>query len=778
MAGASTWLLAAATLALTLLTYLPGAEAVFSPVDRIFRQFVAANASQGEPDHVSVIVIDKKTVDELGVAKCFAQSSHGEMLARLREAASVVIDMTMLCTEADGPVLAAAIERHGRIVLPVHVSPVTVETDIALFPAPLLMAAATAVGQRTIVVGSDHLIQGLLPYVRVPETERRLPHVALEAIRVAGKALPFANIEDFIHERVSSLGRLEQGVLSVTLPTRFNLKRYSYVDVLKGAMPDSVWRGKIVYIGDGVSDRAGIYNLSSSSAPEGRVRESEANAMMTEALLDGHILGKPPLAVKLSINAIVVGGTLLICLFLTGWRMYAVVAAWLALYVSISAVSLLQEAYWLPPGAVVVACGGVFALCGWRRAGRLRASLFQEYRQLQQQAGPAMLKAPGSPPQVGNDAGLGAAITPAGDGVSLVMKQIRGLQSGYIEMMETLPYAVFVEEHGNLAMCNERGRALLASLDPDAAMPAAPTAEGRQLPQLPDHPIVNQIREAVLEAKASGHMRSFELELHGRTHTIIVTPFSDGERYDSTASMTCVVDIHDVRAAVENDRVTLRHMVHDLRSPLATVLSLLEERLDAKSKADAGLFEDLHKLVDYSLRVAQDFTQLSRAGHLDSREFVPLEVNDIVADAVDGVWHAAQAKGITIDIVSADKEAYTRGNRDMLLRAMVNLLDNAIKYSPGATQVTVTVVAQAPWVDILFSDQGIGVSEEARERLFEPFFQVEATPHDASRGVGLGLPFVMAVARQHMGTVMVVSTPGSGSRFTLRLPQAQPGERV
>lgn len=766
--GATVWgAPACVALVLTLLTFLPGAEAVFSPVDRMFRQFVAEHAQHIEPNHVSVIVVDKKTVDELGVAKCFAQSSHGEMLDRLHQAASVVIDMTMLCDEADGPALAAAIKRHGRIVLPAHVSPVVVEPDIALFPAPQLMAVATAVGQRTIVVGSDHLIQGVLPYVLIPETGRRLPHVALEAIRVAGMELPFANVEDLIHERVSNLGRLQQGVLSVALPTRFDLKRYSYVDVLKGAVPDSTWRGQIVYIGDGVSDRAGMYNLSSSPSREGRVRESEANAMMTEALIDGHILGKPPALAKYLINAIAVGGTLAIGLFLTGWRMFAAVFVWLALYVSICAVSLLREAYWLPPGAVAVSCGIVFALCGWSRAGRLRASLFHEYKQLQKQVGPALMNGSGPAPSGASRDGRGGAITPDDDGVSHVMKQIRGLQSGYMEMMETLPYAVFVEEHGNLAMCNERGRVLLASLGAEAAPQAGPAGAP---PQLPDHPIVTQMRSAIVEAKAQGHMRSFELELNGRMHTIIVTPFSDGERYDSTASMTCVVDIHDVRAAVENDRVSLRHMVHDLRSPLATVLSLLEERLDAKSKADSGLFKDLHKLVDYSLRVAQDFTQLSRAGHLDSRDFVLLDVTDIVADAVDGIWHAARAKDIAIETGPCDEPAHTRGNRGMLLRAMVNVLDNAVKYSAGGTRVTVKVTVAGEWVDVSFTDQGIGISEAAQERLFEPFFQVEARPQDASRGVGLGLPFVMEVLKQHGGQVLVQSTLGSGSCFTLRLP--------
>lgn len=758
-----TWRLACATLTLIVFTCLPLAESLFSPLDRGYRQLVTRQDAYGALDHVAVIMIDNRSVKALGVNRCFAQSSHARLLERLHSAASVVIDLMLLCDERDGPDLAAALARHGRVVLPAYVSPETVDPEIVLPPAAALSASAASVAQKSIVVGVDDIVKGFLPAVNVPTSGQVLGHVITEAIRVSGQTLPMGQIDDYIQDNISSLGTRQQGVVSMLLPARFHLKRYSYSDVLAGAISEAEWRGKIVFIGSSLNDRSTLYNLSGDAHPASRVHGTEAIAMMAEALLDGHVLVKPPIMARLGVNAITLVGILLICLTFSGWRLYAVAVSWLVLYVTLNDLALQHLAYWMPPGAVLGAASAIFALIGWRRASTLSASLVRLYRQLQRIT-------PQSPvPPAGGQArpGLFGHARIGTDKVAHIMKEIRVWQSGYLELMETLPYAVFVEERGRLVMCNARGRSLLAALSIQAAAP-----------RLPDHPILGQVRDAIGQARASGHMRSFEVTLQARTHTIMVAPFSDGTRYDSAASLICVLDIHDLRAEIESDQVTLRHMAHDMRSPLATVRSMLEEHLQANTHADAAFIDSIHKLVDYSLRVTQGYTDLSRAGHLDAGSFVDIDVDDLIAEAVDCVWHTACAKNIEITARPNETPAYIHGHRDMLLRAVVNLLDNAIKYSPDHTAVKVTVATRASWVEIAVEDQGVGVPQHARKHLFEPFFQVAAGSAGQNQGVGLGLSFVQAVVKQHLGTITVASSPGSGSCFTLRLPQTQPHESL
>ncbi len=108
----------------------------------------------------------------------------------------------------------------------------------------------------------------------------------------------------------------------------------------------------------------------------------------------------------------------------------------------------------------------------------------------------------------------------------------------------------------------------------------------------------------------------------------------------------------------------------------------------------------------------------------------------------------------------------------MLMRAVVNVVDNAIKYSPAGTTVALTVDVGADGALVLsVIDEGIGMTDETVRRLFEPFFQAERKP-DGSGGVGLGLPFVKAVIERHGGTVDVRSAPGRGTAFALILPRA------
>ncbi|AOK52630.1 ATP-binding protein [Burkholderia stagnalis] len=743
------WPLTAGVALLAALSCTPAAETLLSPLDRLYWNLVATCVDYGERDDVVVISIDKKTIAELGGGASYARTSHAQVLDRLGGASSVVLDMTMFGPARGDDALAAAIARQGRVVLPAHVSPEGTRADTVLLPAPQLRGVAAAVGQRSVVLGSDYLVQGIVPYVRTDNSDGELPHVALQAIHVAGASLPAGDVRLHVQDHVSWLGRIEARSLALFLPTRFNLDRYSYVDVLKGRIPESAWHGRIVFIGDAMSDLSGVYDLSMSEG--GRLRRVEVDALVTQALLDGHILSREPAAIQVAVSIVVATVMLLICMLVPGWRMYAFAIGWLATFVAAELVLLLHWSYWTPLGPLLAVCVLIFAVSGWRRAGSLRAFLLNEYEMLRGLAGNHAFV--GLPHAAGADAAM-----PTKDEVEIAMQRIRAWQTAYVDMIETLPYPIFVEQHGELLMCNARGRAMLETLD----------ADGDEAVRR----VLAIARDEVLTAKATGKIHSVELALNGRTQMMMVTPFGDGDRHSSTASMICIVDIHNVKAAVESDRLTLRHMAHDLRNPLSTVLSLLEERNQADGTIDEDFLADLHKLVDYSLRVAQDFTQLSRAEHLDTRAYVPVSANDLAAEAVDQVWHSANGKRIRVEGPHYDgDDVFVLGNRDMLLRALANLLDNAIKYSAEETAVDVWIDADDRQVSVAVQDQGIGIPADAMPRLFEPFFQVDGMYRDASRGVGLGLPFVKAVIERHGGSVDVTSTPGQGSRFTVRLPK-------
>jgi signal transduction histidine kinase len=182
--------------------------------------------------------------------------------------------------------------------------------------------------------------------------------------------------------------------------------------------------------------------------------------------------------------------------------------------------------------------------------------------------------------------------------------------------------------------------------------------------------------------------------------------------------------------------------------------------------------QDRRQRAAQIVRIAKDFMQLSRAERLDRAEFEPVALSEVAEEAIDQSWLAADQKGIVLHepVFSVD-DTIVDGNADMLMRALVNVVDNAIKYSPSGTTVSVAIDATSDGALVLsVTDQGIGMTDETVHRLFEPFFQAERKP-DGSGGVGLGLPFVKTVIERHGGTIDVRSRPGHGTVFALILPR-------
>ena len=136
---------------------------------------------------------------------------------------------------------------------------------------------------------------------------------------------------------------------------------------------------------------------------------------------------------------------------------------------------------------------------------------------------------------------------------------------------------------------------------------------------------------------------------------------------------------------------------------------------------------------------------------------------------------AAEQASITVT-TSCEPQLRVRGNEAQLATAIANLVDNAIAYSGSGTRVAVTARHSSdedarPTVDISVTDQGIGIAEADRDRIFERFYRVDPARSRATGGTGLGLAIVKNIVGNHLGTVSVWSVNGSGSTFTIRLPR-------
>ena len=211
------------------------------------------------------------------------------------------------------------------------------------------------------------------------------------------------------------------------------------------------------------------------------------------------------------------------------------------------------------------------------------------------------------------------------------------------------------------------------------------------------------------------------------------------------------------------------HIAHDLRTPLTRLRNRLEELHQHEPDAAARL--RLERALAETDQLLQSFGALLRLARIEAQpldEAATLQpLRALVDDAVEMYAPVAAERGIRIHTQLED--ATVRGDRDQLFQMVVNLLDNALKYAPAHSEVALTLAQTPDGVALHLADQGPGIPESERARVFDRFQRLEA--HRGSPGVGLGLSLVQAIVRHHGGRIALQdNAPGLRVQVLLPLP--------
>ena len=226
--------------------------------------------------------------------------------------------------------------------------------------------------------------------------------------------------------------------------------------------------------------------------------------------------------------------------------------------------------------------------------------------------------------------------------------------------------------------------------------------------------------------------------------------------------------IEQVRAAsqqlrfLQNDRKEILAFIsHDLRVPIANALMILEESHHPEHR--------LHASLSQALALAEDFLQASRAEMLDSATFKEIDYASLTQQAVDDAFEAALKKNITLksDIVAG--AVWVQGNFGLLQRAVLNLILNAVKFSPAHSIVKIKLTCLNQQAVMSVINTGAGIPVDKQLFLFKRFSRV-VTNEASAEGSGLGLYFVQTVAEKHHGFAQVESDVGKDTCFSLHLP--------
>jgi signal transduction histidine kinase len=206
-----------------------------------------------------------------------------------------------------------------------------------------------------------------------------------------------------------------------------------------------------------------------------------------------------------------------------------------------------------------------------------------------------------------------------------------------------------------------------------------------------------------------------------------------------------------IDSATSRQRTFVGDAAHELRSPLASLRVQLEVAQRLGPSADwSGLIDDVLVDVERLDRLVDDLLTLARldeSGALTHRE--PIALDRLIEEVVRGYGHAR------VPVVAATKPATTSGDPEALRRAAINLIDNAVRYATREVQVSVAPGKRSgrPIARLIVVDDGPGVPEEERSRVFDRFYRVQESRARTSGGTGLGLPIVRDIVRNHGGRV-------------------------
>lgn len=228
-----------------------------------------------------------------------------------------------------------------------------------------------------------------------------------------------------------------------------------------------------------------------------------------------------------------------------------------------------------------------------------------------------------------------------------------------------------------------------------------------------------------------------------------------------------------LREAEQRRVETLNFISHDMRAPQNSILALVEVERQQKKQNDASeqelFYQRLEHYASNTLNLVDDFIDFARV-ESSAFELHPLVLNDLLNQAIDDIWPIATQKNITIHYQEPDKTIWIQGHQSFLHRALMNLLDNAVKYSPAYTSVFISFSTHKDQAVIRIQDQGWGIPQEQLLHIFSAFKRFHTDYVENPKGTGLGLAFVHTVVDRHRGRIEVESTLNQGTIFTLYLP--------
>ena len=775
------------------------------------------------PDDVAILAIDDQSLQRIGQWP-WPRSVMAGVLDKLTQANPSGIGLDVIYAEPstleDDQRLAAAIARNGRVILPTQLYEIASQenpTEIAtawLYPLPVFARAASAVGHAHVSPEVDGMVRGI-QLSKADDHADKIWAFGLEVVRVAEHLTAVEPEEDpgilrcgtyhipVRDEAVSStmpgiaIIRQNEMLINYVGPAR-SFRYYSIADVVDGTVPLSAFTDKIVLIG-AVAQSMGDMRVAPFMHYSAQHRQGgqEMPGVEIHANIINTIRGRlwlRPLSDWMAFVAVIV---VILCLvaavkWFDGWRQIAFLG--MVLLSIIGGSFFAFSHYRIIPPLVPMLTGflAVIPLLLNRALTTSRELDLKLAALVSSQKG--FLSADAQP---GVDFAnrelrldLPQSLTWKLRAVDDLTTRLLARMSFIDRILSSMGEGVLVTDlAGQIVFGNQKAGQLFGCEQHEliGARLADLLVERGSIDQ-------RKLREAVTDVTA-GLQLQLEFEIRSaepRYFSLLLSALVTNLDANSVQLMTpednrpvpppggqaigVVVLISDITKRVELDRMkteTLQLVSHELRTPLTSIQGLSNVLIKFAVPHDEAqeMFRTIHSeavRLSETINRYLDLTRLESGAQ--SLNLMPVSCQQLIDGCIHNLSLLAAERQISLTSQVHPAVPALRVDVQLLTQAINNLLSNAIKYSPPNTKVVISAEPNHNGVSINVQDQGFGIPEVARERIFEKFYRLERETASGIVGTGLGLPFVKEIIEQHGGRVTFESTPASGSTFTLHLP--------
>jgi len=696
---------------------------------------------------ILLVTIDDMSLKALGQWP-WSRRLHADLIDQLSAGKPTGILLDVIFSEparepANDQRLAQAICNAGNVLLPLirEGTPRLGQPVMQILPVPPLRDCARGVGHINVEADSDGIVRSL--YLREGPPGQLVPQLAWLAFELTGRHADMPGLP--ASAEVGDWQR-DNAIRIPFIATDHGFPSVPYVSVLRGEVPAQLLRDRIILVGataPGMGDRY----VTPLSASVGTTPGVEIQANILNGLLQGRSITVLPgwLATLLSTTmvALLLGLLLLrprYALWLTlGCMGGALLASW----------GLLRLGLWWSPAATLIGMLLGYLIWNWRRLSVILAYFGWELARLDSEPKvlPERRRAAVSKGDV-----LQGRIVALEQAVSRTRDTRRFMADG----LECLPVATLITDPmGEILLANRIARDVF----------------GNEL-----------IGENLLQQLAALGYPPLQGAVHTPLSALEIVEFRDTEQRslrlerapllpaDGDVALGWLLSLTDLsieRDAQQQRETLLRFLSHDLRAPHSAILALLD--VQRHEVSDVSLvFTQIEQQVRRALNLTESFVQLAKA-ESDGYQFEPSLFAMLVLDAFDQVALLAQLKPIQLvhDLDEAGEEMVL-ADQSLLTRALFNLMENAIKYSPAGTTVTVRLERNDQGLACHIQDQGPGIAAQELPELFGQYRRFASAK--GSEGLGLGLTMVKAVIDRHGGRIDCTSVVGQGTVFSLQLP--------